>query len=1195
MQALDPLAFPLAGTRLIEASAGTGKTYTIAALFLRFLLESGREIDQILVVTFTTAATQELRDRVRGRIREALTAFQAGTSEDTFLSALLEHLPDHELARQRLRNALTRMDEASIFTIHGFCQRTLASNAFESGAAFETELVQDELPYLQAVCEDFWRRRFYPLSAEWIALVQTIWKTPSSLLAAIRPYLRDENLLILPEPGDLDTPLDAYRNQVAVARTAWLDAQENIVSLLVDHGALKSGAGYSRENILAVAEGLQAFFTADDVPLMLPRDFELFTAEKLATALDKRKKLAVAPKHPFFDHCQALLACHGKLRLAFLVKLHAEALSYCREELARRKAQLRILCFDDLLGHLHQALHAEAGAALANRISSQYPVALIDEFQDTDPIQYGIFRRIYQSGEHLTLLMIGDPKQAIYSFRGADIFTYMQARRDVPAESGHYTLDTNWRASTRLIQAINSIFGAARAPFIHDADITFHPVKAGGKADESPLAIDGVPPVPLQCWFVERDAQNAPKGQISRDWAKEHLGQACASEILELLQAGAAGRARIGERPLSARDIAVLVRDRHEARAIQNALRDVRIASVFLSRDSVFDTEEAGELLRVLCAVLEPGREGLLRAALCTSLLGQDAQAMEACRSDDVVWETWLQRFQRYQRLWLERGVMAMCQHLIQEAQVVSRLLACVDGERRLTNLLHLMEVLASMSREQHGMAGLLRWYQTQCSAEGEGQEEWQLRLESDEDLVQIVTIHKSKGLEYPVVFLPFAWTARPGRKEAPLRFHDEAAGRSCLDLGSPDLEHHHALAERERLAEDLRLLYVALTRAKYLCYVSWGRFGGVEHSALGYLLHAPEDSGANPVTTLEQKVCDFSDEQLRAPLDRLADEHPDCIRVCPPPTASVTPWSPPVPEHHTLAARDFTARIDKSWRIGSYTSLIQGLQGQFERPDHDAQDAAGAAPVAAVADVYRFPRGAQAGSFLHFLLEKMDFPTARGPALQALIARGLTRFAFNPEWQPVVESWLDRVLDTPLDPEATLSLRQLDASRCLRELEFHFPVHSLDPASLTALLARQGIACRLSFEAFQGMMKGFVDLVFEHQGTFYLADYKSNHLGDRPEDYTPERLAGVMDAQSYTLQALIYSVALHRYLGQRIVDYDYDRHFGGVFYLFLRGMDPATGAGSGIYFNKPSRALVEMLDAFFAGSRMSTAEVACA
>lgn len=187
MQALDPLAFPLAGTRLIEASAGTGKTYTIAALFLRFLLESGREIDQILVVTFTTAATQELRDRVRGRIREALTAFQAGTSEDTFLSALLEHLPDHELARQRLRNALTRMDEASIFTIHGFCQRTLASNAFESGAAFETELVQDELPYLQAVCEDFWRRRFYPLSAEWIALVQTIWKTPSSLLAAIRP------------------------------------------------------------------------------------------------------------------------------------------------------------------------------------------------------------------------------------------------------------------------------------------------------------------------------------------------------------------------------------------------------------------------------------------------------------------------------------------------------------------------------------------------------------------------------------------------------------------------------------------------------------------------------------------------------------------------------------------------------------------------------------------------------------------------------------------------------------------------------------------------------------------------------------------------------------------------------------------------------------------------------------------------
>ncbi|APZ44016.1 exodeoxyribonuclease V subunit beta [Acidihalobacter ferrooxydans] len=1168
---LNMPAFPLHGVQLIEASAGTGKTYTIANLYLRLVLERGLTVPEILVVTFTKAATEELRGRIRQRLIEARALLASGQArDDGDLGTLVHRLTEPDVARQRLDEAIVRMDEAAVYTIHGFAQRMLTEHAFESGAPFEAELLGDEQALRRAATEDFWRRRFYGAPQDEVAWAAQEWGTPEDLYERMSDVLgRDAARLLPSDAGERAAALlPRWQRLHAELRAAWVREGEAVSEALLTSPALKRNiytAGGVEAALRAFAEWIAA---SEPPPGVLPERIQLFTPAKLGAAT---KKGAEPPTASLFGLCEELADLGPRLLRAYRAALLAEAAGYVRKAVAEHKSARRLLAYDDLLARLDAVLASADGAELAMRIRARFPVAMIDEFQDTDPVQYRIFQAVYGGRDDLALFLIGDPKQAIYGFRGADIFAYLQARRDVG--DGAHTLPVNWRSGSALVAAVNRLFSASAHPFLFE-QIEFHPVRPSQQADAKPLRLDGATPAPLACWRLP-----AVDGKpLTTGAAQAQVALACAHEIAGLLARARSGAALIGAEPLRAGDIAILVRNRNEAAVVREALDALGIASVFLSRDSIFSTPEAEALRRVLRAVAEPGNARALRAALATDLLGADAAELAALEQDENAWERWLTCFQRARQRWREHGFMAMFTQLLTQAAIAHRLLAARDGERRMTNLLQLGELLAVAAAERSGFEALLRWLDARIDAPDGEDEAQQLRLDSDESLVQIVTVHASKGLEYPLVFLPFPWICKPfaldksGEARAPFLFHAADDFALCADLGSDAVAEHAAQAERERLAEDLRLLYVALTRARQRVYFSWGAVKRAPDSALARLLHPqgmPTDDAALRTDLLALNA--------DAPLLELL-KLPDGPTAAPPPQTGAA-----------LHARRFDGRIDAGWRVTSYSGLVADYDARVELPDYDAFGAAEpAAALRAQRDAFAFPRGAQAGLFLHALLEKLDFPGAQGEALSDRVTEELARHGFDSGWRPAIEALVTRVLDTPLD-EAGLCLRNITRADRVDELAFYYPLAALDCAALNALLARSGplelTGEALSFRPQHGMMKGFIDLVFRHGGRYYLADYKSNHLGDRPEDYAPALLDAAMREHRYDLQYLIYCVALHRHLRARLPDYDYARDFGGVFYLFLRGMRPADGPRLGVYRDRPEPALIAALDRLFAGA----------
>lgn len=1179
MQPLNPLKCPLTGKQLIEASAGTGKTYTIAILFLRLLIESRLPVEQILVVTFTEAATEELRGRIRGRVSEALQHLTglAQDEPDALLKDLLDNVQNKEEVLDVLADALVRMDEASVFTIHGFCGRMLRENAFDSGMPFELEFITDEDSLRHEIMRDFWRSRLSELDRQQTGWLLEFWSTPDALLKSLKNAVPHTGLKIIPymDPREKFQPVKQLEADYQTLCEAWEQDADEVEALLRNSPSLNRRS-YNKNVIGNAVSELQALAAMDRCPMRLSDKLKRFTTEMLSA---QTKANHETPEHKLFELMDQLLATHGEIPQLIRAAWQIDALDCLNSELGRRKKQHGQLYFDDLLLGMAEGLNGSNGERLARAVRARFPVAMIDEFQDTDPLQYGIFKEIYAHHENCGWFMIGDPKQAIYSFRGADIFTYMQARRETADSGGQSTLSTNWRSASDLVESVNTLFGreAVRNPFIYQPDIVFESVKPGALADKDRLRVAGETPRPMRFWLMDGE-DGKPLG-IGK--AKDQAAAACAEEIARLLQLADQGQACVGEQPLQAREIAVLVRSHAEASVVQQALRVCGVASITQARESVFESSEAQDLLLLLHAIVEPGREQQLRAALVSDLLGYSLSAMAGLGEDDVAWDELQQRFKGYSNMWLKRGFMVSFQRLLQDENLPQKLLAQVDGERRLTNLMHLAELLQLASVEHPGMDTVIRWFEQQLQ-DASSAEVNELRLESDEALVQILTIHKSKGLEFPVVFLPFPWVA--GTKSDLLLFHAEDTNELTLDLASRQQDEHQRLAQKEDLAERLRLFYVAVTRAKHLCVMTWGSIKNINQSAPAWLLHQ---------TGSDEPMVDMPDnlQQIREHLESLASVSGGRIEIADLPELTGQRFEPRVEKSDSLQALKPGVRVSSDWRQVSYSGLTAGVE--TEHPDHDAVEDAATWSTSGlhVDDIFRFPRGPQAGTFMHALLEHMDFNCDREEALKELVSKQLLRHGFDPGWQQVMVNMLLAVVATDLDGHG-LRLDQVRHSQRCDEMAFSYPLKRLSPAGLQGALCEfrlfHSTTRQLRFDPVRGLMKGFIDLVFEHEGRFYLVDYKSNHLGDYPQDYDQDALLHAIQLHKYDLQYLIYTVALHRYLGQRIKDYDYAQHFGGVYYLFLRGMRP--GKRYGIYHDRPALALIEALDLLFDGKYQEAA-----
>ncbi len=1224
--ALNVLNFPLTGSRLIEASAGTGKTFTIAALYVRLVLGHGGDNafsrpltpPDILVVTFTDAATKELRDRIRERLSKAAACFQEDPHEpssgDEFLLKLrAEYTPEQwPGCARKLQLAAEWMDESAVSTIHGWCNRMLGEHAFDSDSLFTQTLETDQSELLMDVVRDYWRSFYFALPEPDIRTLRGWWRTPEALHQSVMPLLDYADELGSDEPPAqvCETVSQQKADELAALKQGWAQWTQELRTILEGAVAAKvvDGRKIQARYFTPWLEKLHTWATTDEVMPDLKTGWERLTPEGLAECW----KQGEPPAHPALTAMETL-----KARLESLPDARSGLLKHaCRwienrfDAEQQKRAQMG---FNDLLTRLDAALHSDNGERLAEIIRTQFPVAMIDEFQDTDPLQYRIFDTVYRVAKNVPeqgLILIGDPKQAIYAFRGADIYTYLRARRDTGGR--HYTLATNFRSTRAMVAAVNEVFQLAESrasgegAFLFrrgdDNQVPFLSVEAKGRADT--LVIDDAEVAAMTLWYPEDQAEALPKLQYV-----QLMSDGCATEIVRLLRLGQQGTAGFGHpgellKPVMPGDIAVLVNTGREAAAIRMALSKRGVRSVYLSdKESIFQSAQAGELQFWLAACAAPENDRLLRAALGTPSLNLSWEALDRLNQDENEWERYVRQFQEYRTCWRKQGILPMLRRLMWEFDVPRRLLGRGD-ERALTDLLHLSELLQQASVQLDGEHALIRYLAEQCQDEHQGGDARKLRLESDAELVKVVTVHKSKGLEYPLVFLPFACAFRAVKKQdSPLKWHTPEGE---LEVALSASEDELALADRERLGEDLRKFYVALTRSRYALWLGMAPLKEFEKSAPGYLFNGGEaiDAAALP--------------------GRLQALETDTLRA----------WPLPVPDGAVFRAQQALPalgprpplRTQKAprWWVSSFSGLQIAPAGTYIVSDgvtHEPQAQAESAaqdtyfenkiseslglddlrltdalsqPMTG-ADLYAFPRGPAPGNFLHGLLEWAgDEGFAALAAEPEKIADQIGRRCQTRGWEkwiPALTGWLTALLTQPLplpDGEA-FTLAGLPPYQV--EMEFWFSLTQVPTRRLDKLVQQYTLGgaerAPLLAEDLNGMLKGFIDLVFEHDGRYYVLDYKSNWLGADASGYDQTAMTQSMRDHRYDLQFTLYLFALHRLLKSRLPDYDYDRHIGGAVYVFLRG---SHAPGNGVCVQRPDKALMEELDMLFSGNQEKSA-----
>ncbi len=1178
MNALDWTTLALDAPALIEASAGTGKTHTLTLLYLRLLLERGLSVRQILVCTFTEAATEELRARIRQRIEEAealLAGGIVGAAADTaetdplvrWLARRAAADGDHGATlRTRLALARLELDQAAVFTLHGFCARALADFPFAGGALFARGELLDARALRAAVAQDLLRRTLAVADPD----------LPDELRTLDEAELAQAMDLALQHPDAVIAEPDLAA--IADYRTRWQALRK--VATARDVAAVLAGepADYhlNKPFRLALEQALTALRDGD-----WRRALAAALAPGSGSAQNQTKlrsgKVPLLEDVPALTELRALAALRPAMVRACRARLLTTAMTAARHELPLRALALRGHTYADLIGGLAQALAGARGHALARMLCTVWPVALVDEFQDTDGRQYAILQAIYAGRG--TLLTIGDPKQAIYGFRGGDVYAYLRAAR-APGLA-HHALDTNWRSSTPLVTALNAFYEAAGPQALRVDGIAYAPVKAAGKADATPLRRDGRPLTSALHLCTVTPPER------SKESALAACLDACAETVVALLNDRAL---TLGDAPLTPGALAVLVSRNQDVAALRRRLTARGVPCVGPGRASVMQGTCAAEIETVLAAALDPGDARLLRAALATRLCGWSLDAVAALDADAGVWQRETEAFAARRRDWIAHGVLTLLQPLI--AAAAPRLLAASDGERMLTDLRHLAELLQAQQPSCHGPSALLAWLHAERSAAvedrgGDGDDERQLRIESDAARVQILTVHASKGLEFDIVLLPTLWHA-PQRMgvHAPAVVHVHADdGSALLDPGSAGFDGHRARWRVEQLGERLRQQYVALTRARHACHVFFPA-ALAEATTSG-------DSDALSDHLLQIRARCGTDDTLQA-LRALSQQHPAITLDA---AAAITRT-----RHVTVAepARTLVARGDwplprPPWWLHSYSGLTHAAAHAplIEPGPDDAGTNEPAPPPDSDATphpellVLAHLRGPRFGDAMHAVFEHAGpqplWPQQRALVLQALRRQGLTEAAGEAGAQALA-ALVERARQADLGDG--LRLGAVAAADRVAELEFLLPLHGVPVAAIEAAAQRHGYPLLLpagGVRTLNGLLKGYMDLVLRHDGRYYVLDYKSNWLGEHVADYAPARLATVMREQHYLLQMLLYTVALHRYLRERLPGYDATRDVGGAIYLFARAAGLAPAAG--VYRECPPVALIAELDALFASA----------
>ena len=1100
------LEVPLKGTNLVEASAGTGKTYSIAIIALRLIIENGINISEILMVTYTKAAVAELDQRIRIFIKKATSVVDEEEIDDQTITKYVTEAIDKygkQIVKGRLDTARLLMDETSILTIHGFCQQVLQEFSFETGSLFGMNLVTSIKDIITQEVQIFWRKHISGLPIDFFPFMESVTVEMLSNTVAMqlsgrqyagyvegRDYVMDNNLLD-------DVRMEAIRlekeAEAIVAKQLEILSNYDVINARIQSN------GFTKKNLTDVADEPSAileFILANDDKAYVKKVFPDIMA--LMKESDQIK--------------EALNSISKKLQHTLVSK----ALQYIIPAVQASKKKLNVVGFDDLITEVHQALVVNNNKALINLLQEKYKAVFVDEFQDTDLKQYEIFKTAFASTS--IMFYIGDPKQSIYKFRSADIFTYLQARKEVDVI---YTMNINYRSSLHYIMAANK-FLKPQPEFdtfhFQGMDDGIDYINVDAASDHAQQLLHGEDALPA---IIVSEVKNKNENLYAI--------VSCAAMLLngEHFLTG-----NEEKRPVVPSDIGILVSSNHTAREISVALSARDIPSVLVSDAKIFGSDELRFIFEVLHAISEPSSNTINKA-----LLGKFTGITEE-ELPFLNHEILLPLFTSLNDRWMTQGVYSAIKEFLLQFNIEARLIGdqSTVADRSITNLQQVTELLYKAERVNNLQPKeLLQWLQRMMEEEGEGDEYLQ-RIESEEDAVKISTVHKSKGLEYNIVIAPnldYNLKIRGSHVQFKDPITRQYISKHKDWLSPEELNIYNLETEQEYR----RLLYVAVTRTVYCSFIIRNTY--YKSSTLSSFLNAVTGED-------EYKIDDgyFDNDERYKPLQ----------------------------EQKKFTANPVAINVsENNWYKLSYSALSAELNTVPKKRGMNLEDNY---------ENFIFNNlslGAETGNLVHLLFEKISFSNREywNDSVAKII---LANRAKDEELIPNYLLLLSNVLDaTIIAGDSSFQLSQINSQQKIHELEFYFPLANLNMDEITGFFTDNGVTIFLrNMSAIRGMMQGFVDLLFYHDDKYYILDWKTTYLGSNLDDYNQASVSEAMEEHNYHLQYMIYCVAVSKYLASRKTDFDYDKDFGGVIYGFVRGM--RCGQQSGIFFKKPDKAFVHGL-----------------
>ncbi|XOB66481.1 exodeoxyribonuclease V subunit beta [Deferribacteres bacterium DY0037] len=1132
---MELLTAPLTGTSLIEANAGTGKTYNITALFTRMVTELQYPVESILVVTYTNAAVSDLKAKIYKRLNDVLLAMVS--LRDSVEITMEDEFPlDYALKRKEnltkdiklLKGAVRDFDQCAIFTIHGFCQRMLKENAFSGHVAYDIDLTGDSREILKKPVYNFWRENIYKTPQEAIKLLKSL--TPDSLINFYMQVQSNQSITVaepavIVEPEDILKIISELTDCMTTVKTCFTSNETELRELLDS----------KRKNFPLDKRSYQARYVNDSFNELK----KLTESGNIHCPLESENKkiyrltnhsIEGKIEHVFFSLVHKWYDKEAEFRelsRLFESTLKYKLCLYMEEVLETHKQKNNIQSYDDLITRMRNSVMENEGHGnMSISVNRKFNAALIDEFQDTDPHQYDIFNTVFgRYGK--PFFMIGDPKQAIYSFRGADVYAYLKAASE---EGNQYTLTKNFRSAPELVDAVNSFFQRENA--FMEPRIEYIPSVGGHK--ELALTVAEKPQPHMTVWETEKTKP-------------EEIALSTARHISELLNKSSYESAHINGKAVKPSDIAVLCRNKKEMTMVKEALTYCRVPAVVSGSENVFSSDEAVEMVNILSAVISPFSQSHIKTALASSAFGYTAKEIYHITETDQ-WDDITEEFRNYNDMISLRGFAPMFFHMASVRKLYKRLAKLPSGERKLTNLIHITELAQQFEANRKAAPqDILRWMKEKISNAEMRDEESELKMDSDENAVTIITIHKSKGLEYNIVYTPFLMFSRGNNKRPDYaKYHKE--DKFILDVAGTDEAIEKTQQEEQQ--EKLRIAYVALTRAKSVCFTAWGEGTGHDKSALAYLINGEQSK--------------FDSGRLHS-FFRGSN-----VAIKPLPDTAVQTYKGSEIQP-TGKNRTFTSEITPPWQINSFSRLIHSSSSvrdtdQFTMKD-ETSDSSGRL------DIFTFPKGAKAGTCLHECMEETDFENFSALSVAETVEERLKAFSFDTDFTPAVTQNILTILNKDMHGTCLKDLKQGDY---IHEMEFQIATKPFRPEPVSEIFRNSGqndyadAASTLSFDAMQGFMNGFADLIFCQRGQYYVLDWKSNHLGMTPENYSMERMHAEMLGSHYYMQMHIYTLALHMHLQRYLKGYSYDKHMGGGIYVFMRGIHEK--GNEGIYFHRPEK-----------------------